>query len=287
MLNKFLFLALLVSSPLSANAQSQPKFLDATPLPPMTIDGNSVRVHTQGLFVREDDWLVTGRLESAPKRPLLFRFAGTKKSSLEVVDLTLASDSNVSLDHPGGFDRDANGIFWVPVSTSNRRGPSVILGIILAPDQPLKAMKIVHSIFIDDHVGAVCCMDESKLLAATWDTKTVYRIDTAGRDVKIQTWNQVMKNVPGLAVQDWKFDRQRKMIVASGIDKSTSRKEGDSNAVVAWIDPSSKNATTMRLAPRNDVARPLTNEGMALFNGELYLLPEDMGSGAKVLRFGL
>ena len=149
-------------------------------------------------------------------------------------------------------------------------------------------MKIVHSVFINDHIGAVCCLENGKLLAATWDTKTVYRIDTAGRDLKIQTWNQVMDDTPGLAVQDWKFDRKRKLIVASGIDKSASRKATDSNAVVAWIDPSGKRATKLlRLAPRSDVTRPLTNEGMALFNGELYLLPEDIGQGAKLLRFGL
>ncbi len=91
-----------------------------------------------------------------------------------------------------------------------------------------------------------------------------------------------------LAVQDWKFDRESKLVIAGGIDKSPNRKSDQSSAIVARIDPAKRSVvSTIRLESRDDVTRPLTNEGLALFGRELFLLPEDLGRGAKVLRFSI
>ena len=55
--------------------------------------------------------------------------------------------------------------------------------------------------------------------------------------------------------------------------------------MVAMIDVVNGTSKLIRLAPRPDVGRPVTNEGLALLQNELFLLPEDFGKGAKVLRY--
>jgi hypothetical protein len=78
------------------------------------------------------------------------------------------------------------------------------------------------------------------------------------------------------------------LLLAGGIDKSPKRPDGTSAATVSWIDlKERKTVFSKRLEPRDDVSRPLTNEGLAWFENELFLLPEDLGKGAKVLRFSV
>lgn len=284
MRNSLFWCLLILALPCGLLAQ-QPAFVEAYPLPNVEVDGAEAKVHTQGLQVTSRDWLVTGRLETNPKRPLLFRFSRTDPNEYEVADLSVASDANISLDHPGGFDRDENGLLWIPVSVSNRRGPSVILGIAIKEDRPLSEMSIVHSIYFEDHVGAVCCVGQGTLLAANWDTKTVYRFETAARDVRNKKAKDVSAAISGFAVQDWKYDAVSKRVLAGGIDKSPTRNPDESEAVITWIDLATGASKKLRLESRSDVTRPLTNEGLDWFEGELYLLPEDLGRGAKILRF--
>ena len=279
-----LFRCLLIFALPAVSLAQQATFVQAYPLPNVEIDGSQAKVHTQGLYVTSRDWLVTVRRETKPKRPLLFRFSRTDPSEYEVADLSVASDESVSLDHPGGFDRDENGLLWIPVSASNRRGPTVILGITIHEDQPLSEMSIVSSIYVDDHIGAICCVGQGRLLAATWDTKTIYQIETAGRDVRIKKAKDVAAAISGFAVQDWKYDSDSKKVIAGGIDKSATRQANQSEAIITWIDIAAKSAKTLRLESRSDVTRPLTNEGLDWFGGELFLLPEDLGRGAKILR---
>lgn len=282
-----LFRCLLVLSLPAVSLAQEATFVQAYPLPDVEIDGNKAKVHTQGLYVTPRDWLVTGRLETQPKRPLLFRFSRMNPGEYEIADLSVASDENVSLNHPGGFDRDENGLFWIPISSSNRRGPTVILGITIHEERPLDAMSVVSSIYFDDHIGAVCCVGEGRLLAANWDTKTVYQIETARRDIRVKKATEVSEAISGFAVQDWKYEAVSKRVLAGGIDKSPTRKPDQSEAMITWIDLLTGSAKKLRLESRSDVTRPLTNEGLDWFDGELFLLPEDLGRGAKVLRLSV
>ena len=270
-------------------------FIDATILPEIEISGQKVKIHTQGLYVTADAWLVTGRLEFPPKRPLLIRIPRENSSHYEVLDLSayIPQHANVKkavLDHPGGFDRDRDNIFWIPISTSHRRGPTTILGIRIDPSMPLaNGVKTVRAFPFADHLGAICCGEQHQLLAANWDTRKIYAIDSitgkANRDYNWETFAN-LANVH-LAVQDWKFDPTRKLILASGIDKSLQRRSDDPNAVVAVVNLDQKTVNLIRVKPRDDVLRPLTNEGMAPYGSELFLLPEDFGRGAKILRYAL
>lgn len=275
----------------SATAQSPPVFVDATPLPDVTFQGERLPIHVQGLYVTETSFIVTGRTETPPKRPLLLRFSRKDVSQYELAWLTLASDANVSLDHPGGFDRDENGVFWIPVSTSGRRGPTIVLGITIDEERPLaEAISVQHSFVVADHLGAICCTPNDTLLAANWDTESIIEIGQRNAGLRISRnvdWS-TLANQPNwkFAVQDWKWDTTSKKIMAGGIDKAKrSDVDGQSNAQIALIDVEQQSATTFRIPQRTDVARPLTNEGMAISGNELFVLPEDIGGGAKILRF--
>ncbi|MCA9217670.1 MAG: hypothetical protein KDB27_31590 [Planctomycetales bacterium] len=265
------------------------RFSRAVALPTIMFEGHNARIHTQGLFATADHWIVTGRLENTPKRPLLIRISRTDPARYEVIDLLprlVGGGSRKSLDHPGGFDRDTSGAFWIPVSTSDRRGPTVILGIKLDADASLaNGIEVVRSFEIDDHVGALCCVSKSELLAANWDTKKVYRISSAtGKIVSEETWQSLVESKLELAVQDWKFDRKRELVIAGGIDKSPGVDDKD-QAVIAAIDLKARSIKINRLPPRAEVSRPLTNEGLALDGNTVHLLPEDFGAGAQILEF--
>ncbi len=273
----------------AASAQS-PSDLSTVLLPEIRIDGDAVKIHTQGLYVTGQDYIVTGRVDTPPKRPVVMRFSGEDPSDYELLDLGLLDRKDAGLNHPGGFDRDERGVFWIPLSTSHRQGPTLVVGIELRNGKlPADCSKITKSFQVSDHLGAICCLGKDRLLAANWDTKTVYLIDSSSATISEQVpQSEFFGNAKGvrLAVQDWKFDPLAKLVIAGGIDKSPERKPTESVAVVAWIDPILRKITRLiRLDPQADVARPLTNEGLALRNGRLFLLPEDFGRGAKILSF--
>jgi hypothetical protein len=270
----------------------QPELIGIQKLPDVKIDGKAVKIHTQGLYVTRRDYIVTGRVDTPPRRPVVIRFPRDDLQGYEVLDLSAIDTSKANLDHPGGFDRDEYGVFWIPLSTSHRRGPTVILGLKLNDGNLPSDVSELHKSFeFPDHVGALGCLGDGRLLAANWDTKTVYLIDSSSGEVEEEiAHDRFFGDAKGihLAVQDWKFDAGSKLVIAGGIDKSSIRKPGQSDAVVAWIDPELRKIRKLiRLDRRNGVARPLTNEGMSVRSGELFLIPEDIGRGAKVLQMSM
>ncbi len=275
-----------------AAAAQTANFVAAQPLPSVEIDGTSVKIHTQGLYATEDDYLVTGRVDTLPRRAVVLRFPRGDLTQYESLDLTPTGQQQAVLNHPGGFDRDSEGVFWIPLSTSNSRGPTTVLGLSLwAGKLPASRSQLTKSFQISDHLGAICCLEQGRLLAANWDTKLVYLIDSAaGAVLQKFSHDDFFGSDSGirLAVQDWKYDRDSKLVIAGGIDKSASLDSQSPNAVIAWIDPARRKlVSSIRLKPRDDVARPLTNEGLALDGSDLFLLPEDFGKGAKILRFSI
>jgi len=73
-------------------------YIDRQSLPNFEIGGRPARIHTQGLFVTDRYYYVTGRLERNPKRPLLVRFDRANLSVVEHVDLLVASGAAVRSD---------------------------------------------------------------------------------------------------------------------------------------------------------------------------------------------
>ena len=253
-------------------------------LPEVEIDGQTVFIHTQGLYVTDDHYLVTGRLESKPKRSLLLRFSRKNLESYELIDIMPPPIDGATLDHPGGFDVDSKGRLWIPISTSHSRGPSLICRYVIEANKPLTPRKPDFSFRVDDHIGAICWLRDDSLFGANWDTKQVYLWSADGSQRTRIDRRQLFADSPRwqLAVQDWKsIEYQGKpLIIAGGLDKTGV----SSKAVIQVIDFEKRQVLQSLFPPhRQGVSRPMTNEGIAFHAGKIYLLPEDIGRGAKVL----
>ena len=284
---KYAILAMLfvaISETGASAQQMEVQYESSEPLPRVTFKGHNTRIHTQGLYVSDQHYLVTGRVESSPKRAVLLRFSRSNLSNCECVDIT--PTTHPDFDHPGGFDIDANGHFWIPISTSNRSGPSLVSRFVIRPNDALPT-RPEYSFKVDDHIGAVCVAND-RLMGANWDTEEVYSWSRTGKLLSKTAKKNLLSDSPNwnVAVQDWKSIRGRKNAwVAGGLDRSQS----PSVATVQFIDfsahPRARLVASTQLAQRPEVARPLTNEGIATWCDQLYLLPEDINHGAKILRF--
>lgn len=289
---------LLVQTWFSIYAQAPDfQFEGSDPLPAVRIDGLEAVIHTQGLFVTKDHYYVTGRLETEPKRAFFLRFHRQELERYETIDITSDSTpgSEKTLDHPGGFDF-AQGSFWIPVASSTPHGPTVILRIAMRPREPLANWSPRIAFRVDDHIGAICYEPAtSTLYGANWDTRSVYAWDTSGKlKKKIGRDKLVRDNADWqLAVQDWKtaaggFFTSPSVIIVGGIDKSPTRLANESVAVVEFLDLAQQiSLARVRMSSITGVRQPVTNEGLAWYGSRLFLLPEDIGRGAKVLRFRL
>jgi hypothetical protein len=112
---------------------------------------------------------------------------------------------------------------------------------------------------VPDHIGCVAVTPDF-IIGGNWDSRDFYFWDHHGkliRKVASQTGN---------AYQDMKFDSGR--IVASG------GLPGGSGAI-DWLELPSMRLLKRVTAGKTDRGASLTREAMTLFNGELWLLPED------------
>ena len=248
------------------------------------VDGEVVRIHTQGLSVTESRFFVTGRLEKHPKRALLLSFDRVGSRKYEVLDITPPELKGELLDHPGGFDRSVDGAYWIPISTSHRKGPTKICQYHIDGRVPLSKAELRSSFVVDDHIGALCCLNDGALVGANWDTNEIYVWNTKGEEkLRVKQALTLAKGNPHVAVQDWKhFDSRMNLAIIGGLDKSA----GESQAIIMVADVLRGHVHEIHRLPQlTGVARPITNEGLAVYDGKLYLLPEDIGRGAKVLRY--
>ena len=294
-------LSLVVFVPVCAQAELE--FLGEDVLPEVRVNGKVAHIHSQGLFVTEQHYWITGRLDSAkPRRALLMRFPRGRDGDAEVLDITpdsLRGAAGEMLDHPGGFDVDAEGRFWIPVSTSHRRGPTLIACYRCDEDRPLSKATLESSFRFDDHVGALCHDRDESIFGANWDTKVVRRWRTGGKLIWQQNQSDLFAADKAwrLAVQDWKWIasteqsegeaaiRIEGLVVAGGLDKSAAAAD---RAQLHWLDLSTREIVRKLVIPqRPGVKRAMTNEGMAIRNDVLFLQPEDIGAGARVLKFSL
>ena len=270
---------------LAAGQQRELVYENADALPEVTVGGAPAVIHTQGLYVTDQHYLVTGRLETKPKRALLLRFSRDDLRKYEVADITPPPVDGAVLDHPGGFDVDSQGRFWIPLSTSNPQGPSLICRYTIDSNAALIPGNPEALIQIDDHIGAICLLKDDSLVGASWDTKDVYLWSADGSLLTSFRGAGMFggDRRKSVAVQDWKsLDPNNNHIILGGLDKSRE----PSRAIIEVGDIiRGELLETHELPRREDVSRPLTNEGLAVHRGKLYLLPEDIGRGAKVLRF--
>jgi hypothetical protein len=266
-------------------------YIDRRSLPNFEIDGQPARIHTQGLFVTDQHYYVTGRLERNPKRPLLVRFDRANPSMVDYVDLLIAAGANaagdLAFDHPGGFDFDGDS-YWIPVAISRPSSKTLIMKVRPEPGKPMVATKARTVLHLDDHLGAIACdRTTGRLYGANWDTKLVYVWSQDGTlvDTIAQTKLLPTNTDPAFAVQDWKGVGNQ-IILAAASDKSSLRTPLDSKAALLLIDMGDKRDAGLRRLispPGRDVL--LTREGMAVRNDNVYFLPADLGTNAEVFRY--
>ena len=286
-------------------------YIDRQSLPNFEIGGRPARIHTQGLFVTDRYYYVTGRLERNPRRPLLVRFDRANLSAVEHVDLLVASGAAVrsdaihrvspfvvtrfiasladdaALDHPGGFDFDGRS-FWIPLAASRPNSNSLIVRVRPEPGQPLAAAKAKSVFRLDDHIGAIACdITTGRLYGANWDTRLIYVWNPDGTLIEKFPQTDLSPKNPdrAFAVQDWKgLGNQR--ILAGASDKNPRRRPAESKAVLQLLDMAThREAALIRLTSPPDRDILLTHEGMALSGDHVFFLPADLGTNAEVLRY--
>ncbi|MDZ7638233.1 MAG: DUF6454 family protein [Bryobacterales bacterium] len=154
--------------------------------------------------------------------------------------------------HPGGMDEDGDSL-WIPVAEYRRESSSTMLRI------DKRTLSVVSRFAVADHIGCVAVAGD-RLIGGNWDAREIYRWDRSGKQLGKQA------NPNKVAYQDLKFSDG--MLLASG---NTSREEG----AIDWLDPETLQLKKRILSGKTDRGVRFTNEGMAVVDGKLYLLPED------------
>ncbi|BDC47748.1 hypothetical protein F183_A00640 [Bryobacterales bacterium F-183] len=219
--------------------------------PQKTIALEGETYHVQGIVVADQRLYVTS-VDRPSRRGFLFEFelpSGKRLRSIEIQD----GDRY----HPGGFDADADS-FWIPVAEYKKLSSAVI------QKRNRKTLALEASFTVDDHIGCVA-VAKDKLYGGNWDARQIYEWSKpAGKLL------QKRDNPSSIHYQDCKF-RDGKLLGA-GTDGATG--------AVEILDPA-----TLKLIRRVEYGKTpdrkqtlYTHEGMDVYKGKLYLLPEDAPS---------
>ena len=252
------------------------------------LDGQAIRVHSQGLYVTKTHFYVTGRLESSPRRALLLRIDRSNPKSVEFLDITFfrrgSSPHTQRLDHPGGFDCDGRQL-WIPVSASKPQSCTVVVRVPLHGEGAFSEQPLDVAFEVDDHIGALAIDTKSnRLYGANWDTRLVYVWELDGQCIRKIRRERLIKDDPAwyLAIQDWKYIGGG-LILASGNDRSKRSAATGSRAVVELLDlRRGVSLQRISLTRRPESDHYMTREGMALNGDQLFLLPGDIVPGDNV-----
>ena len=270
----------------------------AITLPALRVDGKPARAHTQGLEIKSGKYYVTARREDvAPKRALLLR-TDALGAEWEVWDITPidARSGLTTLDHPGGMQSDGERL-WIPVAESKRKGRSLIRVFrisSLVPGQPLKPELEFP---VNDHIGAVAvCTARRLVFGANWDTETVYVWDFDGRLQQTLNGAELQSrglgvvsganSRAGLAVQDWKVVGDR--LFASGLFRGSGVVLGaPQSRLMSFADFPGPGLLWRSSALPEQNGTELAREAMAIADGVVYFLPDDLGASNRMFRVSL
>jgi glutamine cyclotransferase len=154
--------------------------------------------------------------------------------------------------HPGGMDRDGE-FLWIPVAEYRKLSSTTMLCV------DRKTLQVAGRFEVADHIGCVAVAGD-RLIGGNWDARELYFWDRQGKLLDKKP------NPNKVAYQDLKFSDG--MLLASG---NVSRDEG----AIDWLDPDTLQLKKRILSGKTDRGVRFTNEGMAVVDGKLYLLPED------------
>lgn len=225
--------------------------LAAQELPPplQVIELKAELGHVQGIEVSENRLWVTD-VDTKNKRGFLRMFALPEGTLLKTVDVTDGEHY-----HPGGIAGDATDL-WIPVAEYRRESSAVV------ERRDKRTLELVASFPVKDHIGAVAVLSAGfggQLLGANWDARKIFLWNFDGKEL------QIRENPSGAAFQDWKFHGGT--LIGGGI--------ADGEGVLDWIDWNQWKLKKRLKVGRTDRGVRFTQEGMAVRDGKLYLLPED------------
>jgi hypothetical protein len=260
-------------------------------IPSFQLDGKPTRIHTQGLYVTEKSYYVTGRLEGESKQPLLLRIDRSTRRQVESINLAIALDKPNgeldALDHPSGFDFDGH-FFWIALAVSHAESQSVVIRVSVLPDHTLDEARVEPVFAVKDHIGSLAVDPTSnRLYGANWDTKRLYIWDTSGRLIRIASSADLKSSSPVWlpAVQDWKSIGPGRLLVG-GLEKTPrSQPSIDQSVLEVWDLDSLTRIRSSRVPRPKGFTGEVANEGCALWNGRVYFLPDDLGRQAAIQVF--
>lgn len=203
--------------------------------------------HVQGLEV-SSAWFWISAADRREKTGWIWRV--DRRTLRTVVERELTQGE---LYHPGGL-QVAGTSLWVPLAEYRPSSNSVILEL------DAMTLKERRSFRVQDHIGAVATDGRTRLLGVNWDARLIYRWNMGGDLV------EAVPNPTPLAIQDMKWIDGA--LWAGAVGRSVSQGQ----CVLAKFDPS-----TLVLQRGSVLGGSLcyTREGMALYGGRFFFLPED------------
>ena len=286
---------LLFHGPLS---RAEDLAVDIVSLPPLRIEGQPAKAHTQGLELAGGKYYVTARRDDVhPRRALLLR-TGPAATGWDVWDITPldAQGALTSLDHPGGMQSDGTRL-WIPVAESKRNSRSMVRAFLLSDLEAGRPLKPVFEFPVSGHIGSVAVSTKHGLLyGANWDTEKVYVWDLKGQLQRTLSGEEMEtrglgvvagpQGHAGIAVQDSKVVGDR--LYASGLFGSPKSATVSSASRLCWFEHFLERdfqRQTVTL-PRRD-GTELGREAMAISGDSAYFLPEDLGASNRLFRVAL
>ena len=234
---------------------------------------------------------MTARREDVrPKRALLLR-TETAGTNWDVWDITPAAPAGAAgaLDHPGGMQSDGQRL-WIPIAESKPKSHSIIRVFPLAGIVPGQPLKPEFEFPVNDHIGAVAVAAERRLvLGANWDTEAVYVWDLQGHLQQTlagssrTTRGLGPDNASGVAIQDWKIIGD--LLYASGPCRAPGAADASTRSrwlsFTNFLEPDfQRRAVVLPLHQGIELAR----EAMAVSDGWVHFLPEDLGASNRLFR---
>lgn len=202
--------------------------------------------HVQGIDV-EDGVLWVSSVDRATHKGYLSRFELATGLLLQQVEV-----QDGLRYHPGGIALDGDSI-WVPVAEYDRDGPTTV------QRRDKTTLALQSSFTVNDHIGCIAAGPDS-LIGGNWDSRILYRWELDGAEIARTA------NPHATSYQDLKWVDG--MLLGSG-------GQGRDAGAIDWLDPNGYELVRRLSAHRTDRDVSFTNEGMALRDGTLYLLPED------------
>lgn len=217
--------------------------------------------HVQGLCVGAE-WFWISSVDKSGKTGWLYR---VDRATLRVVEeQPLTRDQQF---HPGGMQL-REGCLWVPLAEYRPRSTARVVSVDPHSLRERRGFDVL------DHLGAAASDDQGRIYAANWDARQVYVLSPQGEVLRRE------ESRTGVAYQDWEWHDGA--LFAAG----QTAIAGTKTAVVDVLDGGDF-TLRRRYLLRGQVRSGGTNfsrEGLSVFEGKFYLLPED-GPHSTVYEF--